>query len=645
MPQYTPNLQLYKWDKTDSKVDTITEMASNAHKIDTKLKDVDESIAQINTDLTTTTATANDAVQKIEQVQIESAQAVTTSNEAQGIAESANTKSDEAKTLATDAKNTANTVKTQLDEVTKASTIDPQVSQALVGSDGKTYANIANRFDTVDALMAQNTQRQANAWVDVVVDFDASPFKTATENTTAIQGAIDYVEAQGGGIIWIPYGKFNHNGLQIKNPNVKVWGVGTLNNGKLTIGDNTVIKDLYFEISGINIEYDSIGTGNNGIEIQNARVGTISCKFKNVDKAIYIKPVSTMSNQHTNKITIEKCAFNNTNYNLYIDRYADNGVWAVGDISFINNNPCRAFVTHIYGLNVDGFTSGGNVYFFPSFNDKNQTKKQNIYLDFVNWVTIGNGDKLFEAGEEAILIKRFENVNIVGANIAWCGQKTISSGIRFDVGGRDVSTVRRGIFNIKSNVITMPTKHGIELNDEVGFGTVSGNTVREAGSSSFYYGDGVKDSTTLQTELNAITHYGIFTNTATSYIEVTGNQTGSNINLIQGIETHFSNNMETGRKVPQQNRIYQHYNGSTIDVASYETVQLRSTSAVTITDITGGYNGMTLTLFAYNGNTTLAHNNAKIRLKGDVNTTLPSGNATLTLKLNGTVWYEIGRNF
>ncbi|KIL46148.1 glycosyl hydrolase family 28-related protein [Jeotgalibacillus campisalis] len=462
-----------------------------------------------------------------------------------------------------------------------------------------------------------------------------------TDDTAKIQAAIDYIESIGGGIVYLPKGGFYIPGnVYVKNPNVTIAGVGTLYRGAVIVGHETQIKTLNFKINGVEIDGGNVSNGKNGIEIRNARVLNISCRFQNLDKAIYIQKVFTNTNQHTNKLTVEGCTFTNTSYNLYMDRHSDNGVWAVGDVKMINNNPCRAFITNVFGLNVDGFTSIGNEYFQSSYNDKSQIKKHNIYLDFCNWVSIGFGDKMFEAGEEAILISRFENLEIIGANIAWPGQKKISSGIRLDIGGRSANTIRRCDFTLTANIIKMPTKHGIEINDQVGGGAIVANTTRSAGDISFYYGDGVKTTAQLQAELDAAPHYGVTTGVNTSYNNIVANVSSSNTNLVQGIENFMQGNMEFGRVVPFTNRVRQHFSGSSIDIAGYEELQLRATAPVSLTDITGGFNGQLLFLVAYNNNTTIVHDNAKIRLSGKTNVNLQT-DGTILLRRSSNVWYQV----
>jgi polygalacturonase len=44
--EFTPNSNLYKWKPTDIKLNTITEMAANAEKIDSELKNVNEQLAE-----------------------------------------------------------------------------------------------------------------------------------------------------------------------------------------------------------------------------------------------------------------------------------------------------------------------------------------------------------------------------------------------------------------------------------------------------------------------------------------------------------------------------------------------------------------------------------------------------------------------
>jgi lysophospholipase L1-like esterase len=109
------------------------------------------------------------------------------SNKASTDSSTALTKATTAESKATNAETTANTVQAQFDEVTKASTIDPQVSQALVGADGKTYTNLSKRFDSVDSSLAQ---RPTNEEVDTKVAqiVSGSP-KGVYSTVTALQSA------------------------------------------------------------------------------------------------------------------------------------------------------------------------------------------------------------------------------------------------------------------------------------------------------------------------------------------------------------------------------------------------------------------------------------------------------------------------
>ena len=98
---------------------------------------------------------------------------------------------------------------------------------------------------------------------------------------------------------------------------------------------------------------------------------------------------------------------------------------------------------------VDGIIITGNTIFSDSYELKSKYKEQNIYIGKADWVVI-NTNNLFESGMEAIKIDGCNKVNIVGNNIAWCGQRTPSSGI-------SLGKYPNGI--ISNNVISKPTKY------------------------------------------------------------------------------------------------------------------------------------------------------------------------------------------
>lgn len=60
MPEFTPNSNLYKWNKTDTKQTTITEMANNANKIDSAFANVDSRLDAQETEVTEARGTKAD---------------------------------------------------------------------------------------------------------------------------------------------------------------------------------------------------------------------------------------------------------------------------------------------------------------------------------------------------------------------------------------------------------------------------------------------------------------------------------------------------------------------------------------------------------------------------------------------------------
>ena len=71
---------------------------------------------------------------------------------------------------------------------------------------------------------------------------------------------------------------------------------------------------------------------------------------------------------------------------------------------------------------------------------------------------------------------------------------------------------------------------------------------------------------------------------------------------------------------------------------------LNNTTATSVTNFSGGVNGQRITV-RLSINTTIVHDNAKIKLKSSANITGVSANDFVELVLIGGVWIEVSRNF
>lgn len=498
-----------------------------------------------------------------------------------------------------------------------------EIMEAREDTEGNTYTTLKKRIDAEENKINILIRKEAN-----IEKFGASRDPLAN-NAQAFQSAYNAVSTNGGTIV-IPDGKFNAPKLNIVDPNVKVIGHGTLKNGGLIIGHPTIIKDLNFVVKDITIEYDSITTGNNGIELRNARRGKIlNVNFRKVDKAIYTQPIGVF--QHCSRVQMENLLIDGANYVLYMDRPNGFNDYTIGDFSLKGSQAFGGInYNHIYGLGVDGLIVEGNTFFFPSYSGASPTKGQNVYIDYGNFIQITDNN-LFEAGTEAILLNRVQNQNIKGNNIAWPGQRLPSDGIKFTGGNQ---TGNEFVFSIVAeNNIMFPTGSGISLGDNASDMKVSDNNIRTAGSSQYYYGD--------PTALANASHFGITSGVNTKRNSITDNNTSNNINNIQG-DNFQDGNLDMNNNVIKTTHVQTlSTNTSQIDVKGTDRVHLNQPTANTITTLINGYGGQKIRLLAFNGNTTIQRNSS-ILLRTTRNLILKA-NESIELTYTSGAWYETGR--
>lgn len=508
-----------------------------------------------------------------------------------------------------------------------------------------TYGVLKDRLDAAEqdtiALQADITTA---IYFAVITDeqFGAKPTNTAAQNDASIQAAINHVQDNGGGAVIIPPGEFLYNEVTITKPWVTIDGQGVLKGGRIVVGDPALPKDLHFKIKNITLKYDAITDSKNGIELQNARIGIIkNVVFSNCDKAVYIRPIDSEYFQHCNKVSItEDNDFKNVNYCLYVDRSAaPTQAYQIGDFTFSHN---RAYGDvhkfHIYGLGVDGLSCKGNFMFFPGNTVQNATKENNIYIERGNWIHI-EGNHLFEAGKEAVLLSRCRNFQISNNPIAWPGQREPSDGIRIINGDTGGAITNNGV--IAGNSIDYPSRHGISVEGTSGYINIIGNAIRDAGNinESGYYGT---------IDLTTISHYGVNVDIDCQFVNVIGNMMPDNTMSMLGNNKYMHANIESGFIVKTLNQVLTLALTETIvAVGKYDQINVNQSAATTINSFTGGYEGKEITIIAFNGNTAIAHNNSGVdtfRLKGAVNATIPL-NGTIRFRFSQSKWYEISRSF
>lgn len=461
------------------------------------------------------------------------------------------------------------------------------------------------------------------------------------DDTFYLQKAIDRVQDNGGGIVFIPKRMFKIDTVYITKPYVVIDGMGTLLNGKIVVGNETIPTDLYFKIKNIYIRHsnESIRDGSTGIELQNARIGDIkNVTFRNIDKPIYYRPIASKYYHQCEKIKMEENIFKNCNYCLFVDRpEIPTQQYQVGDITFSDNYAFGdIYKKHAHILGVDGLKFNDNVLFFPGHIARNTTKEQNLYIDYGNFISI-SGNQLFEAGYEGIFMSRCRNFTVEDNRIAWPGQRRPGDAILIKDGDQNNQIYNVG--TISNNQIDFPSKHGISLENGCGYVTIgSGNTIRDVGNSFAYYGE---------TELTSFTHYGITCDVTCQFIHALGNTLPDDHVKLFGANNVSHFNLESGRVF--RNTYYVLYvegMDKTIEVAKYDGINLMQPSSNIIESFTGGFDGKEITCLATNNNTGFKHGlgPSQFRLKGGVNATMPQ-HSTIKFMFSNSGWYEISRSF
>uniref|UniRef100_A0AAU8B197 Gp28/Gp37-like domain-containing protein n=1 Tax=Dulem virus 36 TaxID=3145754 RepID=A0AAU8B197_9CAUD len=321
--------------------------------------------------------------------------------------------------------------------------------------------------------------------------------------------------------IYIPAGKIYYIGtVYLTHSKIRVTGGGVVC-GKFYVRktENDSYKS-YIEFDNITFWFDSLASGNNAISMRLvSRARIVNCRFYNCDKAINC--FQTETKQHVSRVIIANNYFYNVNYALIHERGIGTPDLAIADIQFENNMVENALYYHIYLECIDGVIIKGNTFFFPSHTTANTTKKCNIYLYQVDWTIIADNN-LFEAGEQAILVKRASHVNIHGNNIAWSGQRAQLPAIQLS--NKDNAGGIMSGSTIMGNNIVYPSAEGILVQD-TGCVTVIGNTCYECCNDSYYYGTTTFDSSTHD--------YGIKTDVSESaFVHTIGNNSPRNYNSI-----------------------------------------------------------------------------------------------------------------
>lgn len=443
-------------------------------------------------------------------------------------------------------------------------TTDAEKGNEIVTNQQNNLSVLVNDF-MADFTNRYNTQIAGNTSLNEVIDARLSPkygpYQTLNERLTHIENSkqdsnskeFDLLEY---GLIPDDITKMEHNNslfveilqyqgsLKIKVPTNHRFYIGDITcgrgnidiygGGSLTINMHFVSENIksYVNISDVTFEYDSVQPTNLPLQFQRTTRGSIKkCQFKNCHKAISYDSLD--SAQHFSRFVIDGNYFLGVDYALYGERQAGGQQPLISaDIHFTNNIVEECYITHVHVEGFDGGVISNNTFFFPSSMRHSTDKKYNIYINYCDWTVISNNN-LFEAGLDAVHVEHGQHLNIIGNNIAWCGQRLGGSGIKLV--NLDNAGGRFNISNISNNIIMYPTESGVYLNN-VGHIAVDGNNIFGAGNTTYFYGD--------KSVLGSLEKWGIYLGTSSERVTATANLCTQNaINNLNSAKNIVKNNM------------------------------------------------------------------------------------------------------
>jgi len=488
-------------------------------------------------------------------------------------------------------------------------------------------------------------------------------------NTTILQTMLNTIPENTE--INFPNGIYNFTELTLINKSRITFSGNATLKGKLIIGSiNTPQSsrfEYHFKIKGLKFDFSHISyetiTGYHAIILANAlSIDINDVTFKGTDAAIYVYPINGF--QHVARVSVNNCKVEmrtigthdkrGINYFIYVDNVVKTAPYTgismgIGDIHIQNNNNIRVNIGHIIGFGVDGALISGNTFFHSGGFYKSQIKEQNIRIVAANWINISNNN-LFESGYESILLEKFTNCTIGTNNIAWPGQRDVVRGYGIKLTGGGFPDVIYSNSSITGNIIALPTREGIRIDDGSNHISITSNQITSPGNGSQYYGDGTKEmgdplATPLITSVSSLA--GGFGSTCENLIWVSNvcNEKYFNFPVNEAISIYkrprnignigFAGLNEMGTtsiSLITSNSIS----------ATSRFLYLNVTTGGTINTINGGNIGQTLTI--YNGsNAVTLVNSSTLVLRGGVNVSIPYL-ATVTLVKNVDHWLEIARS-
>lgn len=397
-------------------------------------------------------------------------------------------------------------LKERLDNLVTAVPSDAELLDMRVGTTGKTYTTAGECFRNELKLALFNKPEFYGAVGDGVHN-----------DSEAMQKALNMT-----GCLYLAKGKKYLGNVTVKNPQSVICGGGSLLGGIVLYVDR---DEEGYPMEGNILINDITIEGEVPVTLGAVRGFTISnCHIHGVEHGILFHQSSEFSQIvnkgiiSNNRISAKTC--------IELRELNDTIFGGCADIT-ISHNTLEATERNITLISVDGCKISNNTMFMTGFSEKLTTKKQNVYTQKTNWLTIEN-NTMFEAGEEGIRIESKSRNTIISGNIiGWCGQVKLSSGIY--VGSYDTSGLDTYMnMMVNNNIISVPTKHGIEFGGYMVGVLVSNNMISEIGKTIYYYG---------AEDFDSIEHFGLFTMNQDNF---------DSILFADNVVTHVQNSIGTG---------------------------------------------------------------------------------------------------
>lgn len=333
------------------------------------------------------------------------------------------------------------------------------------------------------------------------LDYNAAGDGVAND-TAAVQACIDAMPADS--VLWLPGDRvFNiPGGVTLVANDIQVTGGGSLKNGALVLNRPATSGDMRCDIN--HVLFVGTGFATNGIElIAGRRVTITNCVFDQVNAAVLRRSDAGQIFHNVAMIRMTNNDINTVNYGLKVEHNADANSWQyTSDCWFDNNVINIARVTHIDIAGIDGMHVTGNTLFMLGYTSTDVAlkamKANNIRIGQSDWVVI-EGNNLFEAGLESIVLDKPKHFSITNNHCAWPGQREPRDAIRL-TGISEPNGV------ITGNTLSRFTRHGVAIESNLDTATITsinvfGNTIEWMATPPSYYG---------VVDLSTIPHYTVY---------------------------------------------------------------------------------------------------------------------------------------